>query len=66
MQCKLCDKEITEEQRPDAYEEITAWVSGPKKDGAVLRTHTGNNAHAECIQAEMAGVTPGQASLFDE
>ena len=49
---------------PETYVEITAWVSGPKKDGGVLRTQTGRRACKKCISAMRAGFPPGEDDLF--
>lgn len=49
---------------PETFHQIEAWVSGPKKDGGVLRRQTGRVACKDCINAFRAGHAPGEGDLF--
>lgn len=62
-QCAMCPNQLNADD-PDVYEEVTSWVGGPKKDGAVLRQHTGNFAHGDCVRKKQEGQAPGQEPLF--
>lgn len=67
MKCEFCGSILDEDKNPaDIYYNITAWVRGPKKDGAVLRDYTGQTACVICIRAFQAGQPAGSPTLFDE
>lgn len=63
MQCALGDHPVPAHDA-ELYHEITAWVSGPKKDGGVLRLQTGRVACQPCITAVRDGQDPTQMDLF--
>jgi hypothetical protein len=48
------------------YRQVTVWVNGPKRDGAVLREETGAVAHKHCVDLMKAGQSPDQTELFSE
>ena len=63
-QCALCPNQVSSSDE-DAFQEVVSWVHGPKADGAVLRSHTGRVAHADCVRKKQEGQAPGQETLFD-
>lgn len=62
--CPFCRTPVDPDDET-AYIEIAAWVHGPKKDGATLRSETGYKAHEECIKKAQAGQPNDQESLFE-
>jgi hypothetical protein len=61
--CFFCGDPVNQDA-PDLFQEVSEWVSGPKKHGAVLREYTGNVAHGECVEKLKAGQAPDQEPLF--
>lgn len=61
-QCYFCGRGV--DPRSDStYAEVRSWVSGPKKDSAVLRQYTGLYADSDCISLLRAGMHPSQKTL---
>lgn len=65
MKCFFGDHYV-DPNAPDTFTQITAWVSGPKKNGATLSEETGNVACGKCIGARRLGQDPTQDDLFSK
>jgi hypothetical protein len=63
-ECFFCRNAIAAED--EAWEQVTAWIGGKKKDGATLRQKTGLRAHGPCVRKERSGQAPDQDTVFDE
>lgn len=61
--CAYCGKYVDPSDE-STYSQITSWVSGKKKDSAILRTYTGRYACKYCIELQRAGLGPDQAEVF--
>lgn len=60
--CTYCGRRVDTDD--DAtHKEVRTWVSGPKKDSAVLRTYTGRYACGDCVSKLRAGIAPDQPEL---
>lgn len=54
--CHFCGEGIENLDDPDAiYREVSSWVTGPKLQSPVLRSHTGRIAHATCVRKLLDG-----------
>ena len=65
MRCYFGDH-LADPDAPDTHFMVTAWVSGPKRDGATLRENTEHVACGKCIAVRKMGQDPTQDNLFDE
>jgi hypothetical protein len=66
--CAACFNVFTPEEidDPDAiYIEVSSWVTGPKLQSPVLRSHTGKRMHAACVRKQIDGESPDQEALPD-
>lgn len=63
--CAFCGNEV-DASLADNYTQVSVWVNGPKRDGAVLREETGKHAHKHCVDLIKAGQSPDQTELFSE
>jgi hypothetical protein len=64
--CTFCHELFTPEELddPDAtYIEVSSWVTGPKLQSPVLRSHTGKRAHKDCVLKQIDGEAPDQEPL---
>lgn len=69
--CAFCYAEFTSAELDDpdsTYVEVSSWVTGPKLQSPVLRSHTGKRAHTGCIKKQIDGEAPDQDELpgFEE
>lgn len=60
--CHFCGKGV-DPKSDTTYAEVRSWVSGPKKDSAVLRQYTGLYADGGCISLLRSGLHPLQKTL---
>lgn len=64
--CSMCREKFFsgEKDDPDAiYVEVSSWVTGPKLQSPVLRSHTGRYAHSRCVQKVLDGEAPDQEPI---
>lgn len=61
--CMFCH-EPANPDNPDTYHEVTEFVHGEKKHGAVLRDYTGRIAHKDCVDKLKQGQAVDQPPLF--
>ena len=60
--CFFCGRHV-DPKSDTTYAEVRSWISGPKKDSAVLRQYTGRYADNDCISLLRAGMHPSQKTL---
>lgn len=60
--CTFCGRTV-DPKSDTTYAEVRSWVSGPKKDSAVLRDYTGLYADGDCISLLRSGLHPTQKTL---
>lgn len=60
--CHFCRRPV-DPKSASTYAEVRSWISGPKKDSAVLRQYTGLYADSECISLLRSGLHPLQKTL---